>query len=102
MNRKSNVGELKNAPAQSGRSTSAAELEIDAQELLIAALLRNVLSEHNEDKAAVRSLIAPLIEEQQTISLMLSSPAPEEQQQVIEEALATLDSRLKLHNQTGC
>ena len=39
MNRKSNVGELKNAPAQSGRSTSAAELEIDAQELLIAALL---------------------------------------------------------------
>lgn len=102
MNRKSNVGELKNAPAQSGRSTSVAELEIDAQELLIAALLRNVLSEYNEDKAAVRSLIAPLIEEQQTISLMLSSPAPEEQQQVIEEALATLDSRLKLHNQTGC
>lgn len=102
MNRKSNGGELKNAPAQLGRSGPAAELEIDAQELLIAALLRNVLSAHNEDKATVRSLIAPLIEEQQTISLMLSSPAPEERRQVIEEALATLDSRLKLHNQTGC
>ena len=102
MNRKSNVGELKNAPAQSGRSTSAAELEIDAQELIIAALLRNVLSEYNEDKEAVRSLIAPLIAEERTLGLMLHSPEPGEEQRVIEEALATLDSRLKLHNQTGC
>ena len=102
MNRKPTYDELKTPLEQALQLKAAADLELDAQELLLAALLRSVLAAHNGAKADVRSRIAELVAEEQTLGLMLHSPEPGEEQRVIEEALATLDSRLALHNQTGC
>mgnify|MGYP000852841974 CR=1 FL=1 len=102
MNRKPTYDELKKALEQALQLKAAAALELDAQELLLAALLRSFLAGCNGDKAGIRDQIAALVAEDQTLGLMLHSPEPEEEQRVIEEALATLDSRLKLHNQTGC
>lgn len=102
MNRKPTYDELKKALEQALQLKAAAYLELDAQELLLAALLRSFLAGCNGDKAGIRDQIAALVAEDQTLGLMLHSPEPEEEQRVIEEALATLDSRLKLHNQTEC
>lgn len=102
MNRKPTYDELKKALEQALQLKAAADLELDAQELLLAALLRSFLAGCNGDKAGIRDQIAALVAEDQTLGLMLHSPEPEEEQRVIEEALATLDSRLKLHYQTGC
>nr|DAS03901.1 MAG TPA: hypothetical protein [Caudoviricetes sp.] len=102
MNRKPTYDELKKALEQALQLKAAADLELDAQELLLAALLRSFLAGCNGDKAGIRDQIAALVAEDQTLGLMLHSPEPEEEQRVIEEALATLDSRLKLHNQTEC
>ncbi len=102
MNQKPTYDELNKALEQALKELDDAESEVDAQELLIAALLRSTLAAHSGDKAGIRDRIAALVAEDQTLGLMLHSPEPEEEQRVIEEALATLDSRLKLHNQTGC
>ena len=102
MNQKLSYDELEKMLRATSSRVSSAEKELDAQELLIAALLRSFLAGCNGDKAGIRDRIAALVAEDQTLGLMLHSPEPEEAQQVIEEALATLDSRLKLHNQTGC
>lgn len=102
MNQKLSYDELEKMLRAASSRLSSAEKELDAQELLIAALLRNSLAEYSGDKAAVRDRIAALAAEDQTLGLMLHSPEPEEAQRVIDEALATLDSRLKLHNQTEC
>lgn len=94
MNQKQlSYGELRQKLRESENLRIGAERELEAQELLIAALLQSVSLAHGESAAAARTRIEALIVSDEVRSL-LERPDYLTEEEQLAEALAILDSRI--------